>query len=69
MATGDTKFVEWTSLEEQFGSQYQESRKFVDNVKLAFEEVARLYTGAKYQLETNGIRLHDGSPSVLPKEN
>ena len=65
---GRSKPILWESLQEQFGSQYQNnaqgSRDFKKNFLKQLGKVCKFYEGANLEIVSNGLRLNTGKPSV-----
>ena len=65
---GRSKPITWESLQEQFGSQYQNNaqgrRDFKKNFKKHLSNVCKFYEGANVEVVDNGLVINKGRPSV-----
>lgn len=65
---GRSKPILWESLQEQFGSGYQDTaqgkRDFKKNFIKQLKKVSKFYEGANVEIVDNGLRLNKGRPSV-----
>ena len=65
---GKSKPITWESLQEQFGSQYQDNatgrRSFKHNFIKQLNRVCKFYEGANVEVVDNGLILNKGKPSV-----
>lgn len=69
---GRSRPITWASLQEQFGSQYQDNatgrRGFKHNFKKQLSKVLKFYEGANVEIVDNGLILNKGTPSVARVE-
>ena len=60
-------FVPWASLKEQFGHGYGRMDNFKRVYRSTLRQVKAVYPEAKFDLGTDGMRLHHSRPPVAPK--
>ena len=69
---GRSKPITWKSLQEQFGSDYQDNAQGRRNFKKGFvkqlSKVCKFYEGANVEIVDNGLILNKGKPSVARVE-
>ena len=69
---GRSRPITWASLQEQFGSQYQDNaqgkRDFKKKFKKHLSNVLKFYEGANVEVIDTGLILNKGTPSVAKVE-
>lgn len=59
--------IPWEALHSQFGSDYGLTRSFKAKVPDALEKVVRIYSDAKFEIDSIGLRLSPSRPHVSKK--
>ncbi len=59
--------IPWEALHSQFGSDYGLTRSFKAKVPDALEKVVKIYSDAKFEIDSIGLRLSPSRPHVSKK--
>lgn len=64
---GKTQFIDWKSMELQFGASYTNTKNFKRKAKEALRKVKSVYPAFRYTEVNGGIEIHPGKTAIAER--
>lgn len=61
---GNTQFIDWKNMQQQFGASYKDTKDFKRKVKSTLKKVKGVYPAFKYEEVDGGIKIHPGKTAI-----